>query len=88
MLFRSMFQKPLEYEFTEEGITVRQDEMEATTKWDEIAKAVGTNQSVILYLNRVRAWIFPKECMGEQYVEILKMIHTHIPPKRVKIRGV
>lgn len=83
-----MFKKPLEYEFTDEGITVRQDEMEATTKWDEIAKAVSTNQSVILYLNRVRALIFPKECMGEQYVEVLKMIHTHMPPKRVKIRGV
>ena len=83
-----MFKKPLEYEFTEEGITVRQDEMEATTKWDEIAKAVSTSQSVILYLNRVRALIFPKECLGEQYVEVLKVIHTHMPPKRVKIRGV
>lgn len=83
-----MFKKPLEYEFTDEGITVRQDEMEATTKWEEIVKAVSTNQSVILYLNRVRALIFPKECMGEQYVEVLRMIHTHMPPKRVKIRGV
>lgn len=81
-----MFQKPLEYELNEEGITVRQDEAEAVTPWDEITKAVSTGKSVILYLGRVRALIFPKECMGEQYEEVLKTIHTHMPPKKVKIR--
>ena len=34
------------------------------------------------------ALILPKECMGEQYEEVLKMIHTHIPPKLVKIRHI
>lgn len=83
-----MFQKPLEYEFTEEGITVRQDEAKAETKWEEVTKAVSTQKSVILYLGRVRALIFPKKCMGEQYEEVLKIIHTHIPPSKVKIRHI
>lgn len=81
-----MFQKPLEYELNEEGITVRQDEAEAVTPWDEITKAVSTGKSVILYLGRVRALIFPKECMEGRYEEVLKMMHTHMPPKKVKIR--
>lgn len=83
-----MFQKPLEYEFTEEGIVVRQDEAEAETKWAEVTKAVSTQKSVILYLGRVRALIFPKKCMGDKYEEVLKMIHTHISPKNVKIRHI
>lgn len=83
-----MFQKPLEYEFNETGITVRQDDMEAVNEWGEFAKAVSTQKCVILYLNRVRALIFPKECMGEQYEEVLKMIHTHMPPSKVKIRHI
>lgn len=83
-----MFQKPLEYEFTEKGITVSQEEAKAETKWEEVAKAVSTQKSVILYLGRVRALILPKVCMGDQYEEALKMIHTHIPPNKVKIRHI
>ena len=83
-----MFKKPLEYEFNEAGVTVRQDELEAVNEWSDFAKAVSTQKCVILYLNRVRALIFPKECMGEQYEEVLKMIHTHMPPAKVKIRHI
>ena len=83
-----MFQKPLEYELTEEGITVRQDDQEMTNTWADFTKAVSTQKSVLLYLGRVRALIFPKECMGEQYEEVLKMIHTHMPPSKVKIRHI
>lgn len=83
-----MFQKSLEYEFTEEGITVRQDESKAETKWEDVTKAVSTQKSVILYLGRVRALILPKSCMGDQYEDVLKMIHTHMPPSKVKIRHI
>lgn len=83
-----MFQKPLEYELTEEGVTVRQGEAEHTTAWDEFAKAVSTNNSIVLYVTRVRALIFPKECLGTQYEEVMKMIHTHMPPAKVKIRHI
>ena len=83
-----MFQKPLEYEFTEEGIIVRQDEQETANPWNTFTKAVSTGKSVILYLGRMRAFVLPKECMGEQYEEVLKMIHTHMLPAKVKIRHI
>lgn len=81
-----MFQKPLQYELTEEGVTVRQDDLEVTNKWGDFSKAVSTNRAVILYVTRMRALIFPKESMGEQYESTVKMISTHMPPKNVKIR--
>ena len=81
-----MFQKPLEYELTEDGITVRQDGVEATNKWDEFAKVISTKKIVVVYVNRVRALIFPRECMGEQYGAVVEMIRTHMPAKRVKIK--
>jgi len=83
-----MFQKPLEYELGDEGITVRQEEAETIVPWEEVTKAVSTGKSVLLYMGRIRAIILPKECMGEQYEEVLKMIHTHMPPKKVKIRHI
>ena len=81
-----MFKKPLQYEFTEEGVFVRQDELEALNKWDEFTKAVSTKKSVVLYITRVRAIIFPKEWLGDKYDDVVKMIQTHMSPAKVKIR--
>ena len=83
-----MYQKPLEYELHDEGITVRQEEAESVITWEEVTKAVSTGKSVLLYLGRVRALIFQKECMSEQYEEVLKIIHTHVSPQKVKIRHI
>ena len=85
---KNAFKEPLEYEFTEEGIFVRQGEAEALNKWDEFSKAVSTQKSVILYISRNRAIVLPKECMGDQYETTLKMIHTHMAPGKVKIRHI
>lgn len=83
-----MFQKPLEYEFSDEGIIVRQEDQEALTKWEDFEKAVSTGKSIILYVTRLRAFIFPKECMGDQYEAVMKCIHTHMPAKKVRIRHI
>lgn len=82
-----MFKKPLEYEFSEVGVTVRQGELELLAEWSEYTKAIETKKNVILYVTRVRANVFPKECIGEQYNEVVKMIRTHMPAAKVKIRG-
>lgn len=83
-----MYQNPLDYEIHEEGITVKQGEEAVKYSWKEFTKAVSTGKSVLLYMGRIRALILPKECMGEQYEAVLKMIHTHMPPKMVKIRHI
>lgn len=80
------FQKPLEYELTEEGVMTRQDEAEALTKWEEFQKVVSTGSILILYITRVRAIIFPKECMGEQYPAVLETLKNYMPEKRVKVK--
>ena len=49
---------------------------------------INTNQSIVLYITRMRALIFPKKSMGEEYEAIVKMIHTHMPPSKVKIRHI
>lgn len=83
-----MFQKPLDYELNDTGIIVRQGDQEAVNEWGEFTKVVSTRKSIVLYTSRVRAIIFPKECMGDQYEEILQMIRTHIAPSKVKIRHI
>ena len=82
-----MFKKTLEYEFSEEGITVRQDETEALNEWSEMLKVTETRKSMVVYITRVRAIIFPKECMGEKYGDVLKIVRAHMPTSKVKVRG-
>lgn len=81
-----MFQKELTYELSEEGVTVIQEDQSITNKWDEFSKVVSTGQSLILYVTRMRALIFPKESLGDQYAAAVQMISAHVEPKKVNIR--
>ncbi len=83
-----MFKKPLEYELNEEGVVIRQEEQQATVTWEEMMKAVSTQKCIILYITKIRAIVLPKECTGELYEEVVKTIHTHMPPKNVKIKHI
>ncbi len=83
-----MFQKPICYELTEEGITISQEDQQTEVKWGEFQKAVSTNRTLILYITRVRALVLPKADFGEQYTAAVQMISTHMPPAKVKIRQV
>ena len=74
-----MFQKP---------ITISQEDQQTEVKWEEFQKAVSTNRTLILYITRVRALVFPKEALGEQYTAAVQMISTHMAPAKVKIRQV
>ena len=82
-----MFQDTIVYEFTEKGVTASQGDVQAVNEWDEFMKVIETRKSVILYVTRLRAIIFPKACIGEKYDDVVKMIRTHMPEKKVKIRG-
>lgn len=81
------FKNPLHYTMTEEGLTVSQNGEEQSQKWEDMYKAVSTPRSLILYTSPVNASIFPKKDLGEKTAGVIEMISTHMPPKKVKIRG-
>lgn len=81
-----VFQKPLHYEMTDEGIRVSQGQESQLQKWEDIQKAVSTGKSIIVYNTKVNAWIFPRKDMGEMTAKVIEMISTHMKPEKVKIR--
>lgn len=87
MLKNPAFKKPLHYKLTEEGIEVSQDDALDSQKWEDMYKAVSTGSSIIVYTSRINACIFPKKAMGENKYKVIEMISTHMPAKKVKIRG-
>lgn len=80
-----MINKTLHCELAEEGVIISREGERATNPWENFTKVITTKKSVVLYMGRVRAFIFPKEQMGDQYQAAVAMIRKHIPAK--KIRG-
>lgn len=81
------FKKPLHYKMSDEGIEVSQGESVELQAWDAMYKAVSTSKSIIVYTTPVSACIFPKRDLGENKMKAIEIISTHMPPKKVKIRG-
>lgn len=81
------FKEPLHYVLDDEGMTVSQKETSEQIAWEQMYKAVSTPGSIILYTSPVNATIFPKKQLGESKAALIEAISTHMPPKKVKIRG-
>ena len=68
------------------GDEAQEDTTPKPFPWDAMYKAVSTKNSIILYTTRVNACIFPRKQLGGHTTDVIKMIATHMPPKKVKIR--
>lgn len=79
-----MFQQPLEYVLTEEGIQVHQNDQEAEVTWKDIQKVVETKKSIFVYTSPVSAFIFPKNQCESQAGAVKEMIKDHVKEERCK----
>lgn len=86
VLMSPVFKKPSEYEIDLEGIRVTQEEETAFAAWEELYRIRSTKMSVIVYMDKKKAMIWPKECIGDQYADLVKLIRDNMPSSKVKIR--
>lgn len=68
------YKKPLTYEVRSRGITVSQGEIHQTTKWSYIRRIMMTGKVLVLYTNRLNAFVIPKAALGENESRFLTMI--------------
>lgn len=81
-----VFKEPLHYTLDDNGITVTAGENEDSLPWSAVYKATSTTSSIIIYTNKVNACVFPKADLGNDLVNTIQMISTHVEPKKVNIR--
>ncbi len=81
------FRKPLHYVLDEQGITISQDGEEQHQDWADMVKAVSTGRSIIVYTSAVNATIIPKREMGDKKTDVIEIISTHMPPRKVNIKS-
>lgn len=82
-----MFQKPLNYTFYDEQLVVTQEEETLEIPWEGVYRAVETGKSIILYMSRVHAYIFPKEQLNGNYEGMKQFIIEHVPDTANKLKN-
>ena len=86
MLLVPAFKKPLHYRLCDQGVFMSQEEVSQNFEWDKITKAISTSRSIILYTDKNIATILPREDMGDMTTEAVRIISSHVDPKKVRIR--
>ena len=76
----------LHYHVDENGFTVTQGEASGVLAWKQIYKMVATKSNVLVYSNRLNAYVIPRDQLGEQYVELAKLANAKLPRFRVRMK--
>lgn len=82
-----LFDKPITYELSNEGVRAMQGEKTEMNPWDSFIQVVVTKKLVLLYKTKRSALIFPVEDMGKKYKNAVKIITDHMPAEKQKIRS-
>ena len=69
-----------------EGISVTQGDADAKLMWDQVYKMVSTKNNVLVYSNRVNAYVIPRQQLGEKYCELAEIAKEKLPKYRVKLK--
>ena len=78
--------KSIHYEFEEETIHVSVGEESVEFKWENIFQMKTSGNLLLLYTNRINAYIFPLEQMGNQYEALSKLAHSKLEKYRIKMK--
>ena len=64
------YKEVLEYEWKEEGVSLRLDGQEEMIPWEGIIKVVETKKHILVYTSRIHACILPKAQFKEQLASV------------------
>ena len=76
----------LHYEVTEDAICVSQGEEKAELKWEQIYKFVANKKRVLVYSNRVNAYIIPREQIADKYDDFVEIAKSKLEKYRLIIK--
>lgn len=78
--------KVLHYEFTEEEIKVSVGEESVEFKWENIYMMKKSSDLLLIYTNRVNAYILPMEQLGDKYNQLSELAHAKLEKYRIKMK--
>ncbi len=78
--------KSLHYDFEEDGIRVSVGEESVEFKWENIFQMKTSGSLVLVYTNRINAYILPLSQVGDKYDELSKLAHAKLEKYRIKMK--
>lgn len=77
--------KMIHYSFSEEGILVSVDEESVEFQWENIYQMKTRGDLLLIYTNRMSAYILPLNQLGNNYTELFKLSHMKLEKFRIRI---
>ena len=81
------FRDPITYILDDEKITVHQNEEQLPISWKDVREAEETRCNIIIYLSKVRAFVLPKESMGDQLPKVRELIRYSVKNGKVRLKN-
>lgn len=82
----AVLSKPLHYEFAEEQIRVSQGEDSVEFEWDNVYRMVTLGGLVLIYTNRINAYIIERKQIETQYAQLKALAQSKLEKYRVKMK--
>lgn len=79
-----MILTPMILSFGEEGVMVTQAEKELELLWDNIVRVEWIRDMMIVYMDRVHAYLLPDSAIGGKKADLIALIKENLPPERRK----
>ena len=63
-----------------------QGEEKGELPWDQVYKMIATKRHILIYSNRINAYIIPREQAKEQWDTIWEIAKKQLPPYRIRMK--
>ncbi len=85
---QDVFRFPLTYEFTETGVVISSPTTEepAELPWEYVYKISNWKGYLLIYSNRVNAYIIPMNDISEDYIYIKEFILKHVEDYKLQLK--
>lgn len=77
--------KSIHYDFEEEVIRVSVEEENVEFKWENIYRMCTSGYLLLVYTNRIHAYILPLEQVGDDYDQLFELAHKKLEKYRIKM---
>lgn len=83
-----VLQQSLHYSFDQEGVHVAVGEETATLPWQQVYKMVSTKHNVLIYSNRINAYIIPRAVLGDRYEDLRALAGKYLKKYQNRMKNV
>ena len=86
ILVSPVLKETLHYALDEDGVHVSVQEQTADLEWGMIYKVISTKSNLLIYSNRIHAYVIPRAQLGERYHAVKELAERRLEPYRVRLK--